>query len=265
MASYIPLSKTAHAGQRWQRHIDYGFAAQDAVAALVAHELPKAMLALPIGFVATGTAFAPVAVQGLAPGQNLWVAPDGRWLGGYTPAAYRGHPFALVPAEDGQQVLCIDPASLQDGGAQGEPLFGSDGALAPTVQQVLDFFTQVRANAEATARICAVLQQHRLIAPWEITVQDGQGERSVRGLHRIDEAALNALPAEAFEAVRQAGALPVVYCQLLSMQHLPWLGQMAHERSQAAAQPRPLPQKSNGELDLEFLSQSGTFSFGNLQ
>ncbi len=271
MASYLPLSTTTHAGQRWQRAADYHFAAHDAVVALVAQELPKAMLALPIGFVATGEAFTVVAVQGLTPGQNLWVAPDGRWLGSYTPAAYRGHPFALRSAEGGQQVLCIDQASLlPSSSAQGEPLLSSDGTPAPAVQQVLEFLTQVQANAEATARICAVLQQHQLIAPWPVTVQDGHSERPVQGLYRIDEAALNALPAEAFEAVRQAGALPVAYCQLLSMQHLPWLGQLAREHdAQLAAQQlpqlKPLPQKANGELDLEFLNQGGTLSFGHLQ
>jgi hypothetical protein len=53
----------------------------------------------------------PVAVQGLAPGQNLFVAPDGRWLAAYTPAAYRGYPFQLAHAENGQQVLCFDEES----------------------------------------------------------------------------------------------------------------------------------------------------------
>ena len=69
------------------------------------------------------------------------------------------------------------------------------------------------------------------------------------------------LPAEAFEAVRQSGALPVAYCQLLSMQHLQKLGQLAQAY---AAQTTALPQTASGELDLEFLNDSGTISFGAL-
>lgn len=81
----------------------------------------------------------------------------------------------------------------------------------------------------------------------------------LQGLFRIDEAAFNALPLEALDALRAAGALPVIYCQLLSMQHLPVLGQLAQIR---AAQNAPLPQSGDGDLDLEFLNESGTIKFG---
>ena len=43
------------------------------------------------------------------------------------------------------------------------------------------------------------------------------------------------------------------------MQHLPLLGQLAQAHRKAA---QPLPVAPNGELDLSFLSNNGTFSFG---
>ncbi|KRB77649.1 SapC family protein [Noviherbaspirillum sp. Root189] len=228
---YIPISKTQHASKRWRRSASYHFAAGDAVIPLGAEELPKAMMAMPLGFVASEEGFTPVAVQGLASGENLFVTRDGSWASNYIPAIYRGYPFTLANTETGQQVLCIDQTSgLVVDGTQGELFFNDDGTPGQAVKGVFDMLTRVHADRESTARICAVLQKHRLIEPWLIKVQSDDGERSIEGLFRIDEVALNALPIDALEEVRKAGALPVAYCQLLSMQHLPALAQLAQAR-----------------------------------
>lgn len=263
MPSFHALSPSTHANQRWRRYTGYAFAAQDALAPLVAQELPRAALHLPIAFAQQGDAFTPVAVQGLASGRNLFVAPDGRWLGGYTPAAYRAYPFALASLADGQQVLAFDEDSGLLTEAGGEPFFEADGSPAKPVQEVLAFLTQVQADRAHTARICQVLAQHALLQPWPITVQGDDGERTVQGLFRIDEPALNALPADVLKAVQQSGALPVAYCQMLSGQHLPRLGELAQAQRKAAAAPA-LPTTPSGELDLSFLSRHGTLGLGGL-
>lgn len=267
MPSFHALSPSTHATQRWRRYDSYAFAAQDALAPLVAQELPRAMLHLPIAFVRQNEQFTPVAVLGIQPGQNLFVAPDGRWLGGYTPAAYRAHPFALAKLPDGQQVLAFDADSglLTEGKeeTEGEPFFDADGRPAQAVQDILAFLTQVHTNRALTQGICQALAEHQILQPWPITVQTEGGERQVEGLHRIDEAALNALSAPSLKALQQAGALPMAYCQLLSMQHLPLLGQLAQAHHKAAQpQAQPLPTAPHGELDLGFLGNNGTFSFG---
>ncbi|WP_442595323.1 SapC family protein [Parapusillimonas sp. JC17] len=258
MANLQAVSKERHAGKRWQRYSSYSFAAADAVAALVVQELPKACMSLPIGFISMEDRYVPVAVQGLAGGKNLFVAPDGRWLGGYVPASYRGYPFALANTEDGQQVLCVIEDSGLISELEGEVFFDEGGQPSKAVSDVLNFLSQVAANRQATQNICAVLQKHELIQPWLIKLQTEAGEQTVQGLFRVDEAALNALSAEALDEVRKAGALPMVYCQLLSMQHLQKLGQLAQQH--AAAQASSL-QTADGELDLEFLNDGGTIRF----
>lgn len=261
MPNFQAVSKAAYANKRWKRYSSYTFAANDAVAPLVAHELPRAMMHLPIGFMKQQDVFVPVAVLGLQPGQNLFVAPDGRWIGGYTPAAYRGYPFQLATSAEGQSVLVIDDGSglITDMQDEGEAFFDDEGNPAKPVKDVLDFLGQVQANRAATERTCAVLGEHQLIQPWPITVQGASGERKVEGLYRIDEAALNAAPASVFEALNRVGALPVAYCQLLSMQHLQTLGKLAHAHQQAA---QPVLTTASGDLDLEFLNNGGTISFG---
>ena len=263
MADYQVITRERHGHQYWLKQSGHRFAAGDALCPLVAQELPKAVLSLPIGFIAEADHFVPVAVQGLAIGQNLLVAADGQWLAAYIPIPYRGYPFRMAATEQGEQVLCIDEASGLLSESAGEAFFNEDGTPAKAVLEILAFFNQIDANRQLTRSICTVLQLHGLIQPWPITVQGEHGAQKVEGLFRIDEAALNALTAEALSEVRTAGGLTVAYCQLLSMQHLSTLGILA--QAHAEAEKARLAQEAmaqNGELHLGFMNDSGTFSFG---
>lgn len=249
MADFQPITYARHGLKRRQGYSNYAFAAGDAICALVAQELPRAALSMPIGFIAEGEGFTPVALMGLVPGQNLYVAADGRWLNAYIPAPYRGYPFRLGLTEQGDQLLCVDEASGLISDTLGTPFFNEDQSPEKGVLEMLDFFVAVESNRALTRQACAVLHTHQLIQPWIIKVQDQENEQQVEGLFRIDEAALNALPAEALAEVRDANALALAYCQLLSMQHLQALGKLAHERNEA-------------EKALGFGQDNGTFSFG---
>lgn len=253
------VSRERHSNKRWQRYTSYAFAANDAVAPLVIQELTKAAAVLPVGFMASGDHFMPVAVQGLAPGANLWVAPNGRWLGGYIPAVYRAYPFKLANAPDNQQVLCVVENSGLLSDTDGEPFFDEAGEPTQAIKDVLSFLTQVAINHQATHRACAALQKHSLIKPWPIKLNTDQGNQTIEGLHTIDETALSQLPAEALVELRDADALLAAYCQLMSTQHLQKLGELIKKHAQHDS---TALQTSAGELDLEFLNDGGTVSFG---
>lgn len=253
------ISRERHAHQRWKNDASYVFAAHEAVVPLAAAELPKAAMSLPLAFIELQGAFVPVAVLGLQPGSNLLVGADGRWAGTYIPAALRSNPFRLAQAEDGQQVLCIDEESgLLTAGPEGERFFNDDGQPAEAILGILNFLTQTEQSRAAAALACAALARHQLIRPWPITVKNDDGEQQIDGLFQVDEAALNQLTGEALQELARAGALAVAYCQMLSMQQLPLLGQLARTRAQATA-PAPLPAS---ELNLEFLNRSDTLNLG---
>ena len=260
MPAYKAITKTDFADLRWKRFDSYAFAAQDAVAPLAAQELARACTCLPIAFIQQSGAFVPVAVLGLQPGRNLFIAPDGRWSGPYVPAAYRGHPFALAEAENDQLVLCIDMDSGLVGEHFEQPFFEADGEPAKAISDVLEFLRQVRNNHQLTQRVCAALHAEGLIVPWPLTLRDDSGEQMIQGLYRIDESALNTLDSETLARIHQAGALPVAYCQLLSMQHIQMLGKLAEAHRKLST---ALPINDKGELDLEFLNDD-TISFSKL-
>lgn len=266
MHNYQPISRERHGNQRWSRSSNYTFAAHETVVPLIAAELPKAMLSLPIGFTITGGSYVPAAILSLLPGKDLFVALSGSWAGEYIPSAFRAYPFRLLKTDDGQQVLCIDENSgLVSSSPEGERFFNDDGSPAQPILDVLNFVGQMEQNRQVTATACAALQKHQLIRPWTITLNTEDGRQHIEGLFQIDEAALHQLSADALLEVSHAGALLIAYCQLLSMQHLPLLGQMIEAHSKAAAQSQALQQLApNGELDLEFLNNHGTISFSGL-
>lgn len=263
MPAYHPVSAERHASKRWVRYRSYAFAAQSTLVQLVAADLPKAIMSLPVAFTSNGDEIMPVAVMSLEPGRNLFVAPDGRWIGGYVPSALRGYPFRLLSTPDGRHVLSVDEESgLIVDGPEGEPILDGAGALSPAVQDVARFLTKVEENRIATARACAALLRHGVVRPWPVLARTEGGDRQVEGLLHVDEEALNRLPADAFEELRQAGALLVSYCQMLSAQHLALLGQLAAARARMqAAKARPLegvltnPNEGNLEIDWNAFSQ----------
>lgn len=254
MANYQAITFERHALKRWLRHDNHSATAGDTLCTLVLQELPKAAVVMPIGFVADGDKFVPVAIQGLKAGKNLLVNHEGRWVLPYVPAAYRGHPFRLAISSDGSQVLCVDEDSDYLSDIEGESFFDEEGLPTEALKNVFEFFSQIEVDRILTHAACAILHKHNLIQPWLINVQEEQGERQVEGIHRVDEVALNALSAEALAEVRDAGGLTIAYCQIISMQHIHLLGQLAHAHAEADKQ----------RTVQSTMTQGDTFSFANL-
>lgn len=259
------ISQSEFGHKRFKRYDSYAFAAKDALAPLVLKEIVRAVMVMPVGFAKVKDAFVPVAVLGLGDGMNLFVAPDGRWIGRYVPASYRSYPFVLANSTEDKQILCFDDASGLLSESEGEPFFAEDGKPTKGINDILNFLTQLSSNRLVTERVCALLQEHNLIEPWPIKLKgkEDEPERDLEGLFRVNETAFNQLGEKPLHALLQGGALALIYCQLLSMQHLPVLGELLKAR-EAAEQQAALPKNEAGELDLTFLADDTTLSFSNL-
>jgi hypothetical protein len=246
----------------------YAFALKDGILPLSLAELPKAVMSLPVAFVEQNESYVPVAVMGLQPDRNHLVTNDGRWLHGYIPASCRGYPFRLLNTPAGQEVLCIDQDSgLVSDGPDGEPFFDDAGEPTQAIRELLTFLHTSEQSMKATQAACTLLKQHHLIKPWSITLKSDTGDKQLAGLFQIDEAALNQLSAEVMLEVRNAGGLLMAYCQLLSMQHLERLGQLAaaHAKAEQEAAIAASNRVQNGELNMEFLKNSDSMSFSGFR
>jgi hypothetical protein len=223
---FTAVTRERHTGRKWQRPSGYGFAAKDALAPIVGAELARAAPALPLAFLHEGGRFVLVAVLSLTPGHNMLVGADGRWLGYYIPACFRSYPFRLFPTkETGRLVLCIEA----DGGVgnAGEDFFDQKNNLTPRVKKIFDFLSEYERNRQATDVAVSALAEAGVIRPWPIRIEAGNDKRKPAGLHRIDEAAFNALSDDVFVKLRKNLALPIAYAQMLSAAHINVFEQLA--------------------------------------
>lgn len=221
MPQYMAISKKHHADKSWTRFDSYQFAAKDNLAPLVGAEVAKAVLALPMAFIKQQDNFVLVAVLSLTPGQNMFVAPNGQWLGAYVPSVFRGYPFRLARAEGRDDlILCIDEDSGLISDTEGEPFFDENGELSQQVKNVLDFLSQIEQNRIVTQQAVSALAEAGVITEWNLKVKTDEQETPITGLYVVDEAKLNTLDDPEFLKLRQAQALPIAYAQLLSMANI---------------------------------------------
>lgn len=229
MPHYIPLNKHTHQHAGWRKPADLQFARPRAFVPILLEEMPHLLPTLPLALVA-GVAQTPdtpryelVALLSLQPGQNLYLTPDGRWLGGYVPADFRAYPFRLLSDQQGRLALCID----QDSGLLGasteadtEAFFAQDGTLTHRMQRVLSFLQQCERSRLLTQQAVELLHQHSLIVPWKISRSGGGRADAVEGIFTVDESALRRLPGAALAELQAGNALALAYAQLLSQHRL---------------------------------------------
>jgi hypothetical protein len=235
MPQLTPITKQNHSEKSWTRFTSYTFASKDNLSPLAGAEIAKAVTALPMAFVKQQDRFFLVAVLSLTTGTNLFVAPDGRWLGKYIPSVFRGYPFQLAKAEGNDNlILCVDEESglVNDDKAAGEPFFDEAGEVAKPVKDIMNFLNQVEQSRAATNLTVASLAEADVISEWPLKIQDGDQEKPVTGLYRIDETKLNTLEDEKFLKIRKAGALPIAYAQLFSMGNIQNFAQLTKTHEQ---------------------------------
>lgn len=238
MPQFTAITHQHYANKTWRRPTGCAFATQTNILPVVMAELAKLVPVLPLGFVQAEDGFQLVAIAALQPGMNLFIAPDGRWLGGYVPAVLRSHPFRLVKPQDHEDsILCFDESSgLLGEAGQGEAFFDEAGKPSQALQDILDFLGQTERNRVATQAAVDSLQAAALIQPWPLNIQNGDKAVAVAGLYRIDETALNALDAASLHGLRDKGALALAYAQLLSMNQLSVLEKLSLAQTQMQAQ-----------------------------
>lgn len=257
MPSYVALSRELHARRQFKPVTSFRFAAQQASVVLVGAEMPKACMGLPLGFLRHADKLWPIALLGTAPERNLFVAEDGRWIGGYVPALFRAYPFRFADLPNGDKALCFDEeAQLIAEQNGGQPLFEADGNPTRIVTDIANFLQQLDRNQRATELACKALDEAGVIQPWEIKIRSGAGELVLNGILRADESRLNALDDQSFLTLRRAGALMIAHCQLLSMMHLPILGRLAEAHAKRAEQLQKVLAESF------IMPESDTLNFG---
>jgi hypothetical protein len=216
----VVLNSTQPSALRLAPTTDWRFCASELLVPLAYTEMADAAREYPLVFLNDKPLV--YALLGFEQGVNAYVADDGRWRAHYRPARLRAYPFALapVPGQTGRFALVMDADAPQLLQPQGEPLFvgGQPGPELKARKALLEAMAQAE---PATRRVVQAIRAAGLLVDRAVQVREPAPDRpALGGFQVIDERALNALPDAAFAALRQAGALPLVYAHLLSMANL---------------------------------------------
>ena len=261
MPQWTVISKSQHAKAHYYPRDGYHHTREQLVAPILLVELPKLTQHFMLGFMPQGERFVAVALLGVEQSQNLYVHPDGRWLGNYVPASLRGYPFNLLPDEQGQRVLCIDAEQLTEATDVGQALFDDAGEPTEAVAKQLDFQQHCEASRQRTQQAVDALQQAGVLQPWPLDISRGEGEapKRIEGLYRIDEKALNTLDATTY-ATLQGAPMALAHAHLLSAHQTHQLTERArfHQQTREAHAPREPVESLFGDDDDEL-----SFDFGN--
>jgi hypothetical protein len=257
MSDIFPVSRERHGRRAWNKDASYMHARGERIVAVALPESMQLMMGLPLAFVPQENQFVFVALLGLRAGENLWVGPEGRWLGPRVPAALQHYPFRLLRNTDGKELLGVDEAGLVPPEIPGASLFDAEGKPAPELTTILEQLSQGNRERQQTRQTVALLQQYGLLEPWPLVVADGGEKRPIEGLYRVAEKKLGELPGDVLVALRNGAALTLAYVQLLSMQHTHQLARMAEAYAVAK-------QRSSASASENPIGEHGIISFANL-
>jgi hypothetical protein len=236
----VPVNSAGHAGCAVEVR-DHAFCRAVNSVPLTAVEFRSAAGEYPIVFATGNEGVQPVAVLGLREHENLFVSPQGEWLGRYVPAFVRRYPFVFSQTEDGRRfVLCVDeafPGFNREG--RGEPLFTPEGLPSQYVEKVTRFLQEYRAQFLRTRRFCRRLQELGLLEPMQARVAVGDRQLALGGFAAVDRRKLKAVPPERLAELVGSDELELVYLHLQSLRNFEALRGRLPPPAPIAHPPRP--------------------------
>ncbi len=228
--SVVPLDRDVHRAWRLAQPQRFAFARASHLVPALAEEIGAACRHLPVVFLPESLGPVPVFLVGAAPGQCALIAADDAWTGRYLPAYLRRYPFILGESEGHEPLVCVDAETdlllaasatePPEAGAAGLPLFTGEGQETPLLQERVRLVAEYAEAARRTAALGRLLQDLRLLRALTIQVRHPlTGEsHTLHGVLGVDEAALAALPEDAFARLRREGWLAAIYAHLVSLQ-----------------------------------------------
>jgi hypothetical protein len=179
---------------------------------------------------------APIAVFGLAKGQNLCIE-GGAWRSAYVPVVMRMYPFALARAGDVQYAVCHDADSTRLSPTEGEALFDADGQPSAFTLDLQRQLEQVEMEVERTRQMGLELLRLDLLRElrFEAKLPDGAAV-GLEGFLTIDDKRFAELPDADVIKMHKSGLLALVHAHQLSLSNMRRLAQWHVQRGGAAAQ-----------------------------
>lgn len=239
----VALDRQQHRALRFKREGDdtARFARLNSMF-IVAGEFGEACKEYPLVWIEAGQdaqgvrQVAPIAVFGLAKGQNLCIE-GGAWRSAYVPVVMRMYPFALARSGDVQYAVCHDADSTRLSPTEGEALFEADGQPSAFTLDLQRQLEQVEMEVERTRQMGLELLRLDLLREmrFEAKLPDGAAV-GLEGFLTVDDKRFAELPDAEVVKMHKSGLLGLVHAHQLSLSNMRRLAQWHAQRSGAAGQ-----------------------------
>jgi hypothetical protein len=226
LSSGMPRRNLVRVSLSCHRHMclrplrDYFYADSLVMTEVVISELAQATVNFPLGLMVEDGVVKLMALLSLKADCNLFVSDKGTWLADHVPATLCTYPFRyFAPEGKSQAALFADMDSGLLTPHEGAALFTEDGKPSERAKEIVGILRALEKARKATRKTCEQMLRYKLLVPWG----EDCGIEPLQKLLRVNEAALGRLPEGAYAALRQSGAMPLIYAQLLSQAMLPRL------------------------------------------
>jgi hypothetical protein len=166
--------------------------------------------------------YSPVAVLGMAAGENLY-DNKGSWASNvYVPAYVRRYPFCMTTVTldkvvQQNRLICVEKSHIDE--AKGEAMFDVNGKPLEKWKQIEALLTEYELDLERSREMCGILSDYGLFEPFTMQAKFNSGADPVHltGMHRVNEAKIEHLNASQLKNLVKKGILSRVYAHLLSL------------------------------------------------
>jgi hypothetical protein len=163
-----------------------------------------------------GTTFEPVALLGLAEGQNLFLR-EHSWDAAYLPLAIERLPF-YIGMEGPELVVHVDLQSPRLSTDEGEAVFLPHGGSTEFLEHMNSVLLSIHQGLQGTAPFIAALLEHGLLEPFVFEVEGANGAITrLANFYTVHEERLAALAGDALQKLHRAGHLEAAYMAIASL------------------------------------------------
>ena len=166
--------------------------------------------------------YAPVAVLGMAAGENLY-NNGGKWASNvYVPAYVRRFPFCMTTVTldkvvQQNRLICVEKSHIDD--KDGEPMFDAKGQPLAKWKEIEALLTEYEVDLERSREMCGILADYGLLEPFTMQAKFNAGGEPLHltGMHRVIESKIEHLNASQLKNLVKKGILARIYAHLLSL------------------------------------------------
>lgn len=175
----------------------------------------------------------PVALLGLARGENLFLDGDGGWQASSVPALVQRGPFSIAAPDDaqGEPLIRIDLDNPRVSRSEGEPIFLPHGGNSPYLERTAAILQAIYAGHRLLDPMVAAFEAAGLLQPINLEVRVGETEvHVVPEVLTIDRARLAALDGAALAELHRQGFLQSAFLLAASLGNVQRLADLKNRR-----------------------------------